>query len=220
MTTFSSRVTRAGGFMVSEAEGFRARETITVLSGQNLLAGSVLGRAWSGASATAAADASNTGNGVMGAITVTNARPGTYELIVVEPAANAGVFEVMDPDGVTVDNGNVAAAFSAGGLAFTLADGSTDFAAGDRFLITVTGGAGKYKQYNPANTDGSQVVAGILWDDCDATAGDKKATGIVRDCEVNQGELTWFAGATGGQITSGIAGLANLGIIARPSVPA
>jgi len=36
--------------------------------------------------------------------------------------------------------GTVAAAYSFGGLAFTLADGTPDFAVGDKFTITVTGG--------------------------------------------------------------------------------
>lgn len=219
-TVFSSTLVRAGGFMVSEAEGFRSRETITVLSGQNLVAGAVLGRVFSGGVGASAAAAGNTGNGAMGAITVTSAPPGVYELEIIEPAANAGTFQVAGPDGVIVGDGNVGAAFSGGGLGFTLADGSTDFVSGDRFLITVSGGVGKYKEYNPGNTDGSQFVAGILWDFCNASGGDQRAAGVVRDAEVNQGELTWFSGASGGQITAGIAGLAALGIIARPSVPA
>jgi hypothetical protein len=59
-----------------------------------------------------------------------------------------------------------------------------------------------------------------LWGWTDATAGNAIAAAVVRDCEVNQGELTWFSGASGGQITAGIAALATIGIICRPSVPA
>lgn len=93
--------------------------------------------------ATAAALGTNTGNGAMGAITVdeTLARAGAYVLTVVEPAANAGAFVVEGPDGAQIGDGNVGAAFNAGGLAFTLADGATDFVAGDSFKITVAGGA-------------------------------------------------------------------------------
>jgi hypothetical protein len=94
------------------------------------------------ATASAAALGTNTGNGVMGAITVSaGAKQGDYVLTVVEPAANAGAFIVTDPDGIQIGDGNVAAAFSAGGLAFTLADGATDFVAGDSFAITVAYGA-------------------------------------------------------------------------------
>lgn len=93
--------------------------------------------------AVAAAVAGNTGNGTMGAVTVSaGAKAGVYRLTIVEPAANAGTFVVEDPDGVIVGSGTVAVAFSAGGLAFTLADGATDFASGDAFTITVTLTAG------------------------------------------------------------------------------
>ena len=100
--------------------------------------GVVAGGAFAG-TAVSAAGSGNTGNGTVGAITVSaGAKKGVYKLLIIEPAANAGVFEVTDPDGIFVDNGNVASAFSAGGLAFTLADGATDFVAGDSFDITVS----------------------------------------------------------------------------------
>lgn len=219
-TVFTQRAVRAGGFMVSRANGYRSVEGGTLISGQSLLAGKVVGRVYSGGTAAAAAQAGNTGNGVMGAVTVTNAPPGNYQVVITAPGANVGEFEVRAPGGAVIGQGTVASAYSAGGLAFTLADGATDFAAGDTFNIVVTGGAGKYKEYNPGNTDGSNVVAGILWDDVDATSADKKCVVVCRDCEVNQGEITWFSGASAGQITAGIAGLAALGVICRPSVPA
>lgn len=109
------------------------------------LAGLIGGEALVG-TAVAAAQVGNTGNGTMGAVTVSaGAKAGLYSLEIIEPAANAGTFIVLDPDGVEVGTGNVAAAFNAGGIAFTLADGATDFVAGDGFNITVTltgGGAG------------------------------------------------------------------------------
>lgn len=92
--------------------------------------------------ASAAALGTNTGNGTMGAITVTaGAKPGRYTLTIIEPGANTGTFNVIDPDGIQIGDGVVASAFSAGGLAFTLADGATDFVAGDAFAITVAGNA-------------------------------------------------------------------------------
>ncbi|MCM2293042.1 hypothetical protein NAC44_11985 [Allorhizobium sp. BGMRC 0089] len=100
--------------------------------------GVVAGGTFAG-TATSAAGTGNTGDGVMGAVTVSaGAKQGIYTLLIIEPAANAGTFEVTDPDGVFVDNGTVGTAFSAGGLAFTLADGATDFVAGDSFNITVS----------------------------------------------------------------------------------
>jgi hypothetical protein len=204
-----------GGFMVSEAEKTRSRDQITVLSGQNLKAGAVLGKVAHG-SATSVAKGGNTGNGVMGAVTLgVGAQVGDYKLTIIEPAANAGAFIVEDPAGVEVASGTVGVAFSAGGLAFTLADGATDFVSGDQFTITVAAGSGKYKEYNPANTDGSETAVAILYDDCDATSADQQAVGITRQAEVNASELVWFSGASAPQQTTGKTQLALQGLIAR-----
>jgi hypothetical protein len=97
------------------------------------------GTDWSN-TATAAAWTTNTGNGAMGAITVSAAaKVGVYKLRVIEPAANAGTFIIEDPDGNEISvKGTVGSAYSGGGLAFTLADGATDFVSGDGFDITVS----------------------------------------------------------------------------------
>lgn len=94
--------------------------------------------------AVQAAGPANTGNGVLGAVTVTARTPaGRYTLRITEPAANAGNFRVEGPDGQLIGHGTVAVAFAAGGLSFTLADGAADFVAGDGFTIDVL----------PLNTD-------------------------------------------------------------------
>lgn len=219
-SSLTSKVVRAGGYLVSEEETNRSRDAITVLSGSNLVAGHVIEAVLVGASASSAAAAGNVGNGVMGAVTASNAaKPGVYQVSIVEPAANAGEFEVIDPDGVISGTGTVAVAFSAGGLAFTLADGATDFTVGDRFYITVSGGGFKFREYNPANTDAAIAPAGILFDDVDATAADKAGAAHVRQCQVNAGELTWFAGASAGQITAALQAMKDrLGIVARTAV--
>lgn len=90
---------------------------------------------------SAAKSGGNTGNGAMGAVTVSGAAVnGVYQLRIVKAATNAGDFVVIDPDGDVIGYGSVAAAFSSGGLAFTLTDGGTDFVVGDGFDITVSGG--------------------------------------------------------------------------------
>lgn len=216
----TSTIIRAGGFMVSEEEDFRSREKVVVVSGQNLKAGHVLGSVLVSASAASAAAAGNTGNGVMGTVTPGNAAVlGNYSLVITEPAANAGTFEVADPRGNVIGTGTVGVAYNTGGLAFTLADGATDFVAGDRFTITVSGGTLKVKEYNPANTDGSQRVYGVLWDAVDASAADVAGAAVVRACVINQEEVTWFSGASAGQKTAALAFMRDyLGIIPRPAV--
>ena len=99
----------------------------------------VIAGATQAGTAVSAAVAGNVGNGTMGAVTISaGAKVGIYRLIIVEPGANVGTFVVEDPDGNVIGSGAVATAFSAGGLAFTLADGATDFLSGDSFTITVT----------------------------------------------------------------------------------
>jgi hypothetical protein len=207
----------AGNFLASEGPGLRARDPITVLSGQNLKAGAVLGKVTE-AGATGAAVAGNTGNGtitVTGALQDATAKPGVYRAIVIEPGANLGTFEVEGPDGIMLGTGVVGTQKTFGGVQFTINDGATDFVSGDSFTITVAAGSGKYKEYNPANIDGSQTAVAVLFDAVDATSADKPGVGIVRSAEVTSSVLQWFAGASAGQKTTGLAQLALAGIIGR-----
>ena len=205
-------------FMISEANWKRSREAITVLSGENLKAGHVIGRRLVAPTvAAAAALNTNTGNGtVTGQALGTNlgARRGTYRIVFVEPATNLGTFEVFGPDGVLVGDGVVGTEFD-NEIKFTVNDGATDFVAGDAFTIKVTAGTYKYQEYDPANADGGQRVAGILYAAVDASAADKAGVAIARDAEVRSGDLQWFAGATDAQKNEAIDALAALGIIVR-----
>jgi hypothetical protein len=107
--------TRAGEFLLSEGNGSISRETITLISGQDLAAGTVLGK------------------------------------------------------------------------------------------ITASG---KYTEYSDGAADGSETAAAILYDNVDASAGDKDAVVIARYAEVSTAMLTASDAA-------GIIDLATLGIIAR-----
>ena len=294
-------------FLLSEAPGTRSRQNVTVQSGQNVVAGEVLGADLLG---TAAAVAGNTGDGTMGAVTVgpdvqvgeyqvkltgtgpgvaatgtgaavagntgdgtitaapatgANAKVGTYMITCIEPAANAGEFQVEDPDGVVLGIATVAVEFTAGThLTFTIADGAADFVAGDAFTIVVAAAnSGTFSVTAPdgtplaagtvavayasthvnftladgatdfvvndaftivvaqddftaltlAATDGGQIAQGVAWDNYDASAADVKGVAIVRDAEVQDGELTWPAGITAAQKTQATTELAALGIV-------
>jgi hypothetical protein len=166
--------------------------------------------------ASSAAYAGNTGNGTMGAITVSSgAIAGDYKLTITAPATNAGNFIVEDPNGKFVGQGDVAAAFSAGGLAFTLADGSTDFVAGDGFTITVAAGDLKYAPYDDDNVDGSETAAAIAYAGVDATSADQTVAAVVRNAEVKLSALQWAATNDATDKTNGLADLAAKNIIAR-----
>lgn len=95
--------------------------------------------------AAAAARAGNTGNGAITASPATGvtAVEGVYTLVAIEPGADGGVFRMEDPDGEFLGTVRVGVAATLGGLGpFTIADGATDFVAGDGFNITVTSASG------------------------------------------------------------------------------
>ncbi|OHD24192.1 MAG: hypothetical protein A2Y38_24890 [Spirochaetes bacterium GWB1_59_5] len=204
-----------GEFIYSEACGTRSLETVTLDTG-DLAAGTVLGKITKGA-ATGAAVAGNTGSS--GAITAApavaaGAKAGVYHAICFEPGTNAGKFLVTDPDGITLGVATVAVEFVGGGLTFTIAD-ATDFVSGDAFTITVAAGSGKYVAYDQDGVNGSEIAAGILYDNANATSADVEVVIVARDAEVNGSELTWPADIEAGEKTTGIAQLAALGIFVR-----
>jgi hypothetical protein len=204
----------AGAFILSEGNGYISRDAIVIASGQSLKAGAVLGKITVGA-IVGAAVAGNTGNGALSAITAGNGIvPGVYKAICVEPATNAGIFEVFAPNGVLLGKATVAVAF-AGAINFTIADGATDFVSGDAFTITVAAGSGKYVKYDDSAADGSDVAAAVLFAAVDATAADAAGTAITRQAEVVKSMLIFDAGQAAPAQANAIADLAARGIIAR-----
>jgi hypothetical protein len=167
--------------------------------------------------AASVANAGNTGNSTSSAVTTTGYAPtvGNYIVTFLKANTNLGTFQVEDPSGKVIGHGIVGTAFSGGGLTFTIADGATDFVEGDQFVITVAAGSGKYRAWDPANVDGSQTVAGILFATKDATSVDKACLVFARHGEVNQSELIFPTGSNAAVIAAGVAGLKALGIIAR-----
>lgn len=204
-----------GEFLYSEACGTRSLETVTIDTG-NLVAGTVLGRITKGAAVGAAVAGNTSGSGAITAAPAVGAgaKAGVYHAICIEPGTNAGKFLVTDPDGITLGVATVGVEFVGGGLTFTIAD-ATDFVSGDAFTVTVAAGSGKYVAFDQDAVDGSEIAAGILYDNVDATAGDVEAVMVARDAEVNGSEITWPADIEAAEKTAAIAQLALLGIIVR-----
>ena len=188
------------------------REAVTLLSTgseRTLKQGTVLGQITTG-TATPTAQAGNTGNGTCGAVTVgAGAKAGTYTVTFIEPATNLGAFIVEDPDGLTVGDGVVGTAFTGGGLTFTIAGGSTDFVAGDGFVIAVATGSLKYVELTEAGADGRQIPAAVLLNTVTVpAAGDKVETALRRGpALINAANLIWPASYDAADITAGIAAL-------------
>jgi hypothetical protein len=156
-----------------------ASKKVTLLSGQNCLRGSVLGKKTAGAGVGAAV-AGNAGDGTIGTVSAgVGAQPGVYRITCIEPAANGGQFAVEDPSGVTIGDAVVGTPF-VGEVVFTIADGAADFGAGDQFTVTVAAGTGKYLLSASAAVDGSQEPDAILAEDCDASLADGEALVYTR----------------------------------------
>lgn len=100
---------------------------------------------WTYGTVTATPDGGNVGNGTVTALTAPGvAYPGVWTLKVNTAVANGGVWTLTDPDGNVVSTtitqtvgAGQATVINAGGLQFTITDGSTDFALNDSFTITV-----------------------------------------------------------------------------------
>lgn len=202
---------RTGAYLKSEAPGTRSRESIAInATAGKLVVGTVLALITAANAGIATAASGNTGNGTLTGITVGNeAITGSYTVTVTAAATNAGDFVVADPFGAEVGTGTVGQAFSGGGIAFTLGDGSTDFAVGDAFTIAVNAGIGEYVAYDDdGSNDGRRTAAGILYAAVDATHQDAPAVAHVRDCEVYADELTGLDDAA-------VADLLALGIVVR-----
>lgn len=155
----------------------------------------------------------NTGNGTVGSLSVQGyaAKVGVYSV----EFDDATHFVMSDPTGAEVGHGTTGTVFKAGGLAFTITAGGTAFAPGDSFSVTVAAGSGKYKPFDPANVDGSQVPSAILFASKDVTIADKPCAVVVRLAEVNASELVWPMGMSGPAIAAALAQLKALTIIPR-----
>jgi len=208
--------THSSEFILSEARGARSRENVIVLAGENLRAGHVLGGTLASPTVgAAAAFGTNTGNGTVSAPTAGNGvQRGTYKVVFVETVASLGTFSVFDPNGQVIGDGVVGSAF-AGEVGFTISDGATDFVAGDGFTIAVTGGTYKVEEYDPADVSSGGRPYGVLLSNVDASAADKAGVAIVRQAEVREASLSWFAGATTAQKESAKRALEIAGLVVR-----
>jgi head decoration protein D len=182
------------------------RELGTLLSGQNLDEGAVLGAILCGA-ATASA-ISGTGNATIGPITnKPKIQVGVYTILFIA----ATKFEVYAPDGKFVGFGTTGVAFS-NQIGFTITAGGVACVPGDNFTVTVAAGSGKLTLVNSTATDGSDVPVGVLPQPTDATAGDFPATYFVTGI-FSEAVLTFGGTDT---ITTHRAALRKLQIYARP----
>jgi hypothetical protein len=93
----------------------------------------------------------------------------------------------------------------------TVAGGAAPGLVAGTLLGKLTAG-GNFVRYAPGASDGSQNVAGILFE---GVVGTAKRTIVSRDAQVVGAHLTYSAGADAAAIATANAALAALGIIVR-----
>lgn len=212
----------AGAFILSEASGYRSRDEITIGENQSLKAGRVLGRITEGAKTAVGAAGLPAPAGATitaGPTAALNTKVGVHRFeCIVGGAGAASKWRHTDPDGEFVGVATAGAEYSGGGLSgLTITDTGTDPTAGEAFAVTVTAAAasGQYVAHNPSAINGSQVAAGILYDEVVTGAGETSpAVGLVRDMEARADYLEWGA-HDAAQKAAALAELAEAGIIVR-----
>lgn len=166
-------------------------DTATILTGNNLTAGSLLGKITKGAGTGAAG--TNTGNGTFTPDSttpiLTKSIVGAYRITCKQAVTNGGIFEVANPDGICLGLYKVGDTWS-NQIKFVIADGGTDFAVGDFFTYTIAAGSGKCKLSNSVATDGSEIPYAVLLEDIDASSADKTAP-VGLEGEFNSNFMTF-----------------------------
>ena len=198
--SFASQTSNPDRLVANDGIGLLS-EQITLLSGENRMRGALLGKQTNSVvPTTGTADGGNTGNGTMGTVTGgLGTIAGTYTIECVEVAANGGIFAVTDPNGDRVgSDAVVAVAYASPHLHFTIADGATDFALGDKLTVAVTG-SGKHILSLAAAIDGSQHPVAILAEDTDAGADDVSTPAYVRG-DFDENEITFGTGHTAASV--------------------
>jgi hypothetical protein len=207
-----------GDVILQELEKRASREEVTVITGQNLKIGAVIGKITKAISAPVA-DGGNTGDGtVTGEALGIASLIGTYTLECIAAAANGGTFKVVAPDGDALPDAEVSTAYVNEQINFTINDGGTDFVVGDKFTIDVDAGSGKVTELDPSAVDGSQDAHGIMMYDVDATSADLPGVAFVRDAIAIDYGLVWPAGATQAEKDAALAQLAAKHITVRKGV--
>ena len=215
-------------FLRYEGEEYlSSREKETLITGQDLLIGAVVGKI-----ELAVPTTGTLGSGTNGTCTaVTGGEKtilGTYKATctTANEAAVDGIWRIEDPTGAVLGDVTVTAGTSGTGaftdpqinLTVNYATGYSTI--GDYFNIVVAAGSEKLTVLSFTAVDGSEKAYGILIAGYDATSADVDCVAIVRDAIISKPGLKWTIAFTSGgttEITVGatITGATSTTITAR-----
>ncbi len=163
----------------------------------------------------------NTGNGAMTGLALkSRAQLGDYSVECITATTNAATFAVFDPFGRRLADAATGAAYDNGEIAFSIADGGTDFVVGDSFAITVPAGSQKLTAIDFSAVDGSQRAAGVATLTATAPDGSDSSIAYLKrgPAVIASNDLVWPSGASAGQKAQALAELAALDIHAETAV--
>jgi hypothetical protein len=162
---------------------------VTVVAVAALVTGTIMAQKTK--SVVTEAKASGSGTGTIGEATLgALAVPGVYKIVFTTTGATA-LADVRTPSGELVGVLTVGTAFVSDHINLTIADGATDWTAGDVVTVTVSGD----NKYYPAvygAVDGTGEPVGILAEDVAITTG-RSANMLIRDAIIIPTYLTWPA---------------------------
>lgn len=198
------------GFIVSLANGHQSIDQVQFAAGLGRLSPGLIIADVALTYTATPATGTNTGNGTIGSITAQPpALAGAYSVVFTD----ATDFTVTNPYGVVVGAGQPGVAFGGAGLEFTIAAGSTPFAANDSFTVTVAWTGGGWAPLT--STTGTPLAYAILRDFTDASVRAATSAAVVRGAEVNRSELVWDASVNVHLQDTALAALKAVGILAR-----
>lgn len=140
----TSEKQHAGAFVLAEILGNLGRSAITVLSGQNLNAGAVVGRVKYGIGRVSIPTVVGTGTGTASLVFAgPDVEVGNYVLTCITAVANGGVFSLTTPSGKALPNFTMTpgsggtTAYTSSHINFSITDNG-DFIVGDSFTFVVS----------------------------------------------------------------------------------
>lgn len=136
MTTYTE-TNHAGGFICGESPDMLSRKAGTLITGQNLIAGAVLGQITKVQAAAPIPAIVGTGTGAMTALSLgPDVQVGAYAIVLLATSATAA-FSVTAPDGTVLPNGVVGTAYVSTHASFLISSAGT-MTIGDSYALTVT----------------------------------------------------------------------------------
>lgn len=124
-------------FLLSQAPGNLSLDQAILLSGQNLVAGAVLGKVSQAQAAAPIPAIVGTGTGAMTLLTFgPDVQVGSYVITLLATSSTAA-FSVVAPDGKALPNGAVGTAYTSRHLSFLISNAGT-MTLGDTFTVVVT----------------------------------------------------------------------------------